>query len=345
MHPKLKTCLHATITCLLVLGLGTPACGNLGDDAGAASETLSSQTASSGEVASVNGEPISRAQFDNAMGYQQEIATIQGLSITDEQLPEVQCQVLENLINQELLYQESQRYGIVIDETEIDDAYLENQQKANFETDAEFEEALKQSNKSVASYREEIKRGLAIDRFVQYKFTDHTVVPDSDVKSYYDSNSDIFQQPAQVRVSHIMIRVAPDADQSQKDAARAKIEKVLERLKAGEDFATVSGEVSEDTQRKDTGGDLGVFSKGQLPQFMDEAAFALEKDEISGMLETESGYHVMKLTDRQDARTVSYEEAKNDIMNGLKTNEVSSTVDRYIKELTIRATITTFPID
>jgi peptidyl-prolyl cis-trans isomerase C len=344
MNFKAGNCLFVTILFLLFIGLGAPACGNLGEDESKAIKATSESTTSNGDVASVNGAVISRTQFENALGYQQEIAAIRGVSIADEQLPELKYQVLENLINQELLYQESQRYGIIVEEKDVDDAYGENKQKANFETDAEFEEALKQSNKSMASYREEIKRGLAIDRFIQYKFTDQTIVQDEEAKSYYDGNPALFEQPAQVRVSHIMVRVIPDADQSKIDAARTKIEKVLEQLKEGEDFESVSREVSEDVNSKDNGGDLGYFSKGQTPQAFEEAAFALKKDELSDIVETDSGYHIIKLTDRKEAGTVSYEEAKTEIMDSLKTSRVNSSVDGYIKELKIRSTIVTYPI-
>lgn len=344
MKSKFEICLLAITTSLLVLCLGAPAQADLAQDTDKTSNASAGGTSGSDAAASVNGVAISRDQFDNAMAYQQEIAAIRGLSITDAQLPLVKYQVLENLINQELLYQESQRYGISIDENEINETYEERKQKANFNTDAEFEEALKATHKSVASYREEIKEGLAIDQFVQKKFTDQTVVSDSDAKQYYDSNPDYFQQPEQVKVSHIMARFTSGSDESEKDAAREKIEKVSERLKAGEDFASVAGEVSEDPSSKESGGDLGYFSKGQTPQSFEDAAFALKKDEISDIVETGSGYHILKLTDRKNARTVSFEEAKDDIVSSLKTSRVNSSVDNYIKELKTKSTIVTYPV-
>lgn len=340
MKAKMNIFFLAITISLVVLCFGTSAQANIGD----ASEALASEAAGSDTAASVNGTAISRDKFNNALAYQQEVAAIRGVTLTDAQLSALKYQVIENLISQELLYQESKQYGISIDENEINETYEAKKKQANFASDAEFEEALKQSNKSVASYREEIKQGLAMDRFVQKKFTDQTIVSDSEAKQYYDNNPAYFQQSEQVRVSHIMIRADSDADQSVKDSARAKIEKVKERLNAGEDFEALAGEVSEDANSKSNGGDLGYLSKGQVPQSFEDVAFALKKDETSDIVETGSGYHILKLTDRMDAGIISFEEAKDDIINSLKTNMVNNKVDSYLIELKIKSTIVTYPI-
>lgn len=310
-----------------------------------AAATAKSPATNTGKVASVNGTVISQEQFDRALAYQQEIAALQGVTITDEQMPELKYQLLESLIGTELLYQESQKSGIKIEEKEVNEAYETNKQKAQFKTDAEFEEALKQSNKTMTSYRAEIKQGLAVDHFIKGKFTDKTTVSDSEAKKYYDDYPAYFQQPARVRASHIMARFASSADQSKKDEARKKIEEAMKRIKSGDDFATVAKEISEDTSTRDNGGDLDYFSKGQLLQPIEDAAFALKIGEISDIVETGSGYHIVKLTDKKDAGKIGYEEVKNDIIDSLKTSKVNSAVSKYITVLKNKSTIITFPIN
>lgn len=338
MQYKLRNYLYAIIISLLVISRVTLL------QAEGSTTTGNSGATDKGKVASVNGVIISQVQFDNALGYQKEIAALRGVTITEEQMSELKYEVLENLISTELLYQESQKNGIKIEEKEIDESYEAQKQKGQFNTDAELEEALKQSNKSIASYRAEIKQGLAIDRFVQKKFTDNTVVSDSEAKKYYNDYPAYFQVPAQVRVSHIMIIVPSNADQSEKEAARAKIEQAMRRLKTGDNFENLAREVSEDATSKDNGGDLGYFYKGQAPQSFEDAAFALDKDKISDIVETDSGYHILKLTDKTDAMTISYEEAKNEIIENLKSSKVNSAVDNYIIVLRNRSTIETYPI-
>ena len=344
MQLKLRNCLFAITVSLLVLlsGVLTPA--EAAKSTNTDSTAPAGATPENGTVATVNGTAISQKQFDNALMYQQEMAAMKGVNITDAELSELKYQMLGSLIDDELLYQESRRSGIKVEEKEINDAYDARKQKAQFKTDAEFEEALKKSNKSVASYKTEIEHGLAVDRFIKNKFSDNTVVPESDAKKYYDNNPGYFQQPARVRISHIMIRVAPDADQSKKDEAKQKMQQVMKRLKAGEDFAAVAKEVSEDANSKNNGGDLGYISRGRVQKSFEDAAFALKKDETSDIVETSVGYHIIKVTDKTDARTFSFDEAKNDIISNLKNSKVNSLVGNYIKELRNRSTIETYPI-
>jgi peptidyl-prolyl cis-trans isomerase C len=324
---------------LFILCTGIPAM------AGATAYTNTGTTAPGKDtVARVNGTDITRGQFDNAMSYQLEIAAMNNVSITDEQMAELRYQVRENLIDNELLYQESQRSGIKIEEREIDETYEARKQKAQFKTDAEFEAALKQTNKSIASYRAEIEQGLAIDRFITNNFSDKAAVSDSDARNYYDENPAFFQQPARVRVSHIMIRVGSDADQTRQDEAKDKMGEVMKRAAAGEDFAALAREVSEDTNSKDSGGDLGYISRGQVTQSFEDAAFALNKGETSDVVKTDAGYHIVKVTDKTAARTIGFEEAKSEIVSTLKSSRVNSLVSSYVKEVRNRSTIFTYPI-
>lgn len=344
MQLKLRNCLFAITVSLLVLWSGTLRQAEAAKNSNTGSTTPVSMVANKDIVATVNGTVITRKQFDSGMDYQLEIVAMKGATLSNTHLSDLKYQMLGSLIDEELLYQESQKSGIKVKKKEIDDAYAARKEKAQFKTDAEFEVALKKSNKSVTSYRVEIEHGLAIDQFIKNKFTDNTVIPDSDAKQYYDSNSGYFHQPERIRLSHIMIRVAPDADQSEKDGVTQKLEQAIKRLEAGEDFATVAKEVSEDANSKTNSGDLGYISRGPFQPSFEDAAFALGKDEISGIVKTSAGYHVLKVTDKIDARTISFEEAKDDIISNLKSSKVNDMASSYVKELKNRSTIVTYPV-
>jgi peptidyl-prolyl cis-trans isomerase C len=364
MQHKLGNCLISIIAAFVVLCWGvstqaedsattktpatTPASNATIKKAPASTGAATAKTVTSnpGKVASVNGTVISQTQFDSALAYQQEIAAMNKMTITDEQMAELKYQLLQNLIGTELLYQESQKSGVKVEEKEINESYETQKQKAQFKTDAEFEAALKQSKKTMTSYRAEIKQGLAIDHFVKTKFTDTTAVSDSEAKKYYDDNPSYFQQPAQARVSHIMIKIDSKADQAKKDEARKKIEQALKRVKGGEDFATVAKEVSEDTGSKNNGGDLNYLYKGQTgSKAFEDAAFSLKTGDISDIVTSDTGYHIIKVTDKKDAKKISYEEAKNNIISNLKSSKVNSAVAKYITALKNKSTIETFPIN
>jgi peptidyl-prolyl cis-trans isomerase C len=310
--------------------------------AAAGTASAKSSTANTGKVALVNGSAISREQFDNALTYQKDMYAMQGGTISEDQMPTLRYQVLQNLISAELLYQESQKSGVKIEDKDVSETYEANKQKAKFKTDAEFEEALKKSNKTLASYKAEIKLGLAIDRFIKNKFYSKTTISDSEAKSYYDNNPTYFQQPAQVKISHIMIKFP--SDQTKKDEAKKRIEDVKKRLKAGDDFDALAKDVSEDTNSKNNGGELGYFSKGELPKSFETAAFAMKTGETSDIVESDSGYHILKLTEKKDAKTTTYDEAKENIISSLKNSKASTAVNNYLTELKNISTIQTFPI-
>jgi peptidyl-prolyl cis-trans isomerase C len=302
------------------------------------------------KVASVNGISVSREQFDRAMApVQQQVALMGEGNVTDEQMTQIKNKIIDNLISTELLYQDSQKNGITVEDKEVTETY--NKQKALYKSDAEFQEALNQSKFNEASFKAQIKLGLTIQHYIDKKFTQTTVIPDEEVKKYYQDNTDKFLQPAQVRASHIMFMFDTGADQLKKDATKKELEKVLARLKAGEDFAAVSKEVSQDSDSKDKGGDLGFFSKGQMVQSMGEsvqpfedAAFALKTGEISDIIETEFGYHIIKVTDKKDATTISYDDSKEEIRDGLKSSKINGDVTNYIAELRTKAKIEIYPI-
>ena len=143
-----------------------------------------------------------------------------------------------------------------------------------------------------------------------------------------------------------MIKIDSKSDQAKKDEARKKIEQALKRVKAGEDFATVAKEVSEDTGSKNNGGDLNYFYKGQTgSKTFEDAAFSLKTGEISDIVTSDTGYHIIKVTDKKDAKKISYDEAKNNIISNLKSSKVNSAVAKYITALKNKSTIETFPIN
>jgi peptidyl-prolyl cis-trans isomerase C len=146
---------------------------------------------------------------------------------------------------------------------------------------------------------------------------------ESYARSVYLANPEKFQSPEQIRARHLLIgKNTPDA--------KAKAEELLKQLQGGADFATLAKEKSEDTGSGARGGDLGVFARGRMvPQF-EEAAFALQKQgELSGLVETQFGYHIIQLTERRPAGKRSFDEVKEGLMRETETALIN---DARIKE-------------
>jgi peptidyl-prolyl cis-trans isomerase D len=133
------------------------------------------------------------------------------------------------------------------------------------------------------------------------------------VRAFYDEHPERYRQPEKVRARHILLRVAPGAEEEEVERVRARAEEALERVRAGEDFATVAGELSEDPGSKERGGDLGFFARGQMVPAFEEVAFSLEPGATSDVVETDFGFHVIRVEERQAAEERSFDEAARDI--------------------------------
>jgi len=166
-------------------------------------------------------------------------------------------------------------------------------------------------------------------------------VTPEEVKAFYDGNPDLFKTPEMVRASHILVKVDKEASGEEKAKALAKIKAIEKRIKSGEDFALVAKEVS-DCPSKDDGGDLNFFHKGQMVPPFEKAAFSLKPGETSDIVETEFGYHIIKLTDRKTAGTMSFDEVKSRIEQHLKNEKMSQEFPKYVETFKSKAKIEIF---
>jgi peptidyl-prolyl cis-trans isomerase C len=283
-----------------------------------------------GKVAVVNGSVITRAAFERERSRIQQRLVSRGKPLSDSQLLQIKKEALENLISRELLYQESQKRGVTIDETVINEQL--RKLKERFPSEDEFKSALTKANLSEAAIKSEFRRAIAIQQFVDKEFVRKITITEEESKTYYDSHPDLFKQPEQVRASHILIKVGPGADTSQKAEARKKLEKIQGRVNNGEDFSALARERSEGPSSA-RGGDLGYFGRGKMVKPFEEAALALRPGEVSDIVETEFGYHLIKVFDKKPQTTIAYEKIEGKIKQYLKQDKVQKEVNRYVEKL------------
>ena len=294
------------------------------------------------KVAVVNGSVITRADFDGEMSRVQQRLRRMGKPFSDSQLSEIKKQVLENLINRELLYQESQKQGITVDEAAINEQV--RKLKERFSDEAKFKSALSKANLSEAALRLQFKRGMAIQQFIDKQFVQRITVSGEESRAYYDGKPDLFKQPEQVHASHILIKVDPGADESRKAEARKKLEMIQEKLKKNEDFAALAKEFSEGPSSV-KGGDLGYFRRGQMVKPFEEAAFALKPGEVSDIVETTFGYHLIKVIDKKPETTIVYKDVKDKLEGYLKQEKVQEEIKLYVEKLKEKAKVEKFPVE
>ena len=291
------------------------------------------------KVAVVNGTVINQAEFDNEMNRFLERLQRTGRFPNDLERSQIKKRVLENLIARELLYQESQKKGVKVDQKEIE-AQL-TALKGRFPSEVEFKKALSTMNLTEAELRFQFERDLAIRKLLDDQIGGKSVVSEKESRAYYDSNLESFKKSEQVRASHILIKVDPGADEAKKAEARTKIESLQAKLKNGEDFGALAKEYSEGPSGP-KGGDLGFFGRGQMVKPFEETVFTMKPGQVSGMVETRFGYHLIMVIERTPESTLSYEEVKDRLEQYLKQQKAQETIAAYVETLKGKAKIERF---
>jgi peptidyl-prolyl cis-trans isomerase C len=281
-------------------------------------------------AALVNGVAISMEQYTKELNIQIDRVSRQGGQVTDDQLAALKNDILDSLIEREVLYQQSQKDGIQITDQTIDDQLAAI--KKRFPNETEYKNALSKMNLSENEVKAQIKRGLSIKELIDQQVTSKVVITDEESKAYYDKNPQRFKQPEQIKASHILIKVDAKADEAKKAEARQKIEEVQQKLKDGGDFAALAKEYSEGPSSA-KGGDLGYFRHGQMVKPFEEAALALKPNEVSDVVETRFGYHLIKVYDNKPEQTLAYADVKDKIIQRLKQEKIEKEAVQYVDKL------------
>lgn len=187
------------------------------------------------------------------------------------------------------------------------------------------------------------KDSFLANEYLRSKIATQVSVQEEDVKKYYETHRDEFKTPEMVRASHILIRADKNSSEEDKKKAKEKAEELLKKIKSGEDFAKLASEFSDDPGSKTKGGDLGFFQKGRMIKPFEEAAFALKPGEVSGIVETQFGYHIIKVEERKEASIEPYEKVKESIQNDLLQERTRTKVNEFIEKAMKDANVEMYP--
>lgn len=254
-------------------------------------------------LARVNGEVIDRGEFERALKVVEARA---GQAVPPEKRDEVYRGVLDQIVTMHLLLQEARSRKTTVADSEIE-SQVANIRK-QFPSEDEFRKALSARGTTVEGLRDDIRREMVIGKMMEAEIGPRVSVQEADIKDFYDKNPGEFQQPERFRASHILLRVEEGATDAQKKEARARMDGLLKQIREGADFAALAKQHSQDGSGQN-GGDLNYFQKGQMVPPFEQAVMALKPGEVSGVVETPFGLHVIKLTDKQPSRTVPLAEA------------------------------------
>jgi peptidyl-prolyl cis-trans isomerase C len=207
-----------------------------------------------------------------------------------------------------------------------------DQTKTQLGGEEEFKKTLAGTGITVEEYTQRIRDNLIIREAIESVDKDVTVSPE-EVRAFYDKNPDQFKQPESVRASHILIRVPADASDEVKKAKRAQIDAARSLVKSGQNFAEVAKKVSEDPGSAVKGGDLGYFSHGQMVPEFDVVAFSLKTNQVSDVITTQFGYHILIVTGRKPAGMMAFEDVKDELAKYLKQRKGNDLTRDHVAEL------------
>jgi peptidyl-prolyl cis-trans isomerase C len=283
-------------------------------------------------IAKGKGVSITRGELNEAIASVQAGMAAQGREAPRDQIEAIEPQLLDRLIMMELLASKA------TDEDKKRGKETATKRVAEIKTRAGSDEALERQLKMVGLSLDEFESKLAEEAIAEAVLERglSPEVTDAEAKKFYEENPSRFEQPEMARASHILVMTKDeqgnDLPEEKKKEKLKQIEDLLKKARAGEDFAELAKKHSEDPGSKDKGGEY-VFPRGQMVPEFEKAAFSLKTNEVSDVVTTQYGYHIIKLSEKMPAKKVSYEEIAPKIKEALKAQEMQQGLAQYIEKL------------
>jgi peptidyl-prolyl cis-trans isomerase C len=284
-------------------------------------------------LARVNGEDVSKVDFDRLIKNMEVSAQ---KPVPDERRDEIYRKALDELVTYKLLLQETRARKIAVSDAEVDSTI--KQMRAQLPNEQEFTKALAARGMTIEKLKSDARIDLSINKMMEAEAAAQPAPGDAQVREFYDKNPDKFKQDEAVRASHILFKVEESADAATKKKVRDQAENVLKEVRAGTDFAELAKKHSADGSAQQ-GGDLNFFTKGQMVPAFDQAAFALKPGQISEIVTTQFGYHIIKVTERRAPSTVPFEQVSDRIKEYLTEQQKQQKVEAFIESLKQKAKI------
>ncbi len=290
-------------------------------------------------AAMVNGKAISYAAYETEFNLYRRRSQAQGMPISPEAQGQAGLNVINDMISRELIYQESQKKGIKVPAEFVNEEL--SSIKAQFSDPSQFQAALAEMKLTEDNLKEQIVQRQAIRTLIDQEIVPKIEITDQQAKEFYDKNPKLFQRPEEVHAQHILLKVEKDADEKTRAEARKKLMDIKKKLDAGGDFAELA-KANSQCPSAPQGGDLGFFSRGKMVPAFEKAAFELKPNQVSDIVETNFGYHLIKVLEHREAKTLTLEEVQPKIISSLKRRQIQADAEKYAEDLRKQAKVEVF---
>ena len=254
------------------------------------------------------------------------------------QLDEVRLKLLNQLIEDRLVFQEAKTRGITVDESEIDS--MVNETKRKFPSETEFEKMLAAQRFSLAELRENFRRQLLIRRLHDMEVRAHVVVSPREIEDYYKNRKSELAEEAKIKIRSITFRKSKEAEEKglSDETAKKKLESIEKRVRAGENFEALARQFSEDARAKDDGL-VGWVRRGEMLPAIEENLFGQKEGTVSPVLETPAGYHLFKIEEKNSSQAPPLEEVREKIREKIFREKAEKRFKEWMNQLKTRAYI------
>lgn len=281
-------------------------------------------------MAIVNGVVLTRREFQVVYRQAVDRHAREGRPVDEAHLVAVRRSVIQGMVEEELLFQESRRLGIAIAEVEVEKALAAAREDMG--GDQAFTARLSRLGMDAIHFRRRLGRQLAVEQLLAREVGPSVAVSEDEIRRFYEANQARFRMTESVRLRHILVRRGEDGDSGDPGTARVRIETIKAQLEKGADFADVARRYSEEPAAEQAG-DLGYVHRGQLLPPLEAAVFDLAPGEVSRILTSDVGFHLFKAIDRRPATTIPIEKARSEIRQELWQKKYEGALQRYLRRL------------
>lgn len=285
-------------------------------------------------AAVVNDEIITESELDAYLRpvYEQLQAEPQPRAVVEEKLYEMRGQLLNQLIEDRLVYQIAAAQELQVDPAEIEREI--ERMRRQVPPGNHFDELMEEQGLSMKDLREKIRRQIMIHRLHDQEVRAKIVVSPSEVENYYQEHTKDFADEEKIQFRSFTVRKSPEAQEKglTDEEAMNRIKSYRDRILAGEDFGGLAREHSEDTRAKD-GGDGGWVGRGEMNPEIDGAIFGIETGKMTDIIESPMGYHFFLVTERQIAKQRTFDEVRNEVQAILYRQKFEERFNQWMQEL------------